>query len=67
MQDPNSTVLKRSISLWISAFLLTTLYAVGAWLASPALLHVAFIATGVYALYGIGFGIWAGRKLSKAC
>lgn len=55
MQEPNRTVLKRSVPLWIAALLLMTLNGLAASLAC----------SGALALYGLGFGIWVGRKLSK--
>jgi hypothetical protein len=66
MQEPHRTVLKRSVPLWITAFLLMTLNGLAAMLGSPSLTYVALAISGAFALYGIGFGIWVGRKLSKA-
>jgi len=64
MQEPNRTVMKRSIPLWIGAVLLMTLNGLAAALPSLPLIYLALACSGAYALYGIGFGIWVGRRLA---
>ena len=65
MQQPNRAVLKASVPLWIATFLLITLYGLAISLSSLTLTYVALACSAVMALYGIGFGVWVGRKLSQ--
>ncbi len=66
MQEPNLSVLRHSVPLWIGAGLLIALDALAASLPLSRLTYVALACSGAYALYGVGFGIWAGRQLSKS-
>jgi len=65
MREQNLTVLRRSIPLWIGAGLLMILNAVAFSPPPSSLTYVALACSGVFALYGIGFGFWAGKQLGK--
>ena len=65
MREPSLTVMRRSVPLWIGTGLLTALNAFVALLPVSSLTYIALYSSGAFALYGIGFGVWAGHKLSK--
>ena len=65
MQEQNGAVLKASISLWIGTFLLITVFGLAAALSSLTLTYVALTCSALFALYGVGFGVWVGRRLSQ--
>jgi hypothetical protein len=65
MQKPNLPIVKASVPLWIGAFLLITMYGLAASLSSLTLTYAALVCSALFALYGIGFGVWVGRKLSE--
>ena len=64
MQEPNLTVIKASVPLWIGTFLLIALYGLATTLPSLTLTYVALACSALFAAYGIGFGMWVGRRLS---
>jgi hypothetical protein len=66
MREPNLTVMRRSIPLWIGAVLLTALNAFAFSQPASSLTLVALACSAAYALYGIGFGIWAGKRVAQA-
>lgn len=65
MQEPNLTVVKSSVPLSIGTFLLITLYGLATALSLMPLTYTALVCLALFALYGIGFGVWVGRKLSQ--
>lgn len=65
MQEPNLAVVRASVPLWIGTFLLIELYGLATPLSSLTLTHVALACSALFALYGIGFGVWVGRQLSQ--
>lgn len=65
MQELNRAVMKASVPLWIGIFLLTSLYGLATSLSSLTLTYAALACSALFALYGIGFGVWVGRKLSQ--
>lgn len=65
MEEPSRAVVKASVPLWIGTFLLITLYGLATSSSSLTLTYVALACSGLFALYGIGFGLWVGRKLSQ--
>jgi hypothetical protein len=66
MREPYSTVMRRSVPLWIGAGLLTALNAFVFSQPTSSLAFVALACSAAFALYGIGFGLWAGKQLAKA-
>ncbi|HEX7930776.1 MAG TPA: hypothetical protein VF470_07710 [Sphingomicrobium sp.] len=58
------TVWQRSLILWIGAAAVAIFNSAAAWLQSPSLTYVALALTATFALFGVGFGIWAGRTLA---
>ncbi len=64
MQEPNRAVVRASVPLLIGTFLLITLYGLAGALSSLTLTYIALACSAVFALYGMGFGVWVGRKLS---
>lgn len=65
MQEPNLAVVKASVPMWIGTFLLISLYGLATALSSMTLTYVALVCSALFALYGIAFGVWVGRKLSQ--
>lgn len=65
MQEPNRVVVKASVPLWIGTFLLIALYGTAASLPSLTLTYISLACSVLFALYGVGFGVWAGRRLSR--
>ena len=66
MNAANVTVMKRATFLWIGAGLIIGLNIFAANQRSEAVIYGALIATGLYALFGMGFGIWAARTVTRA-
>jgi hypothetical protein len=66
MREPNLTVMRRTIPLWIGALLITALNAFVASQPVSSLTFIALACSGTFAVYGIGFGVWAARRLTKA-
>jgi len=66
MREPNLTVMRRSIPLWIGALLLTTLNAFVALQPVSSLSFIALACSGAFALYGISFSVWAARRLTRS-
>src|SRR3546814_2751401 len=61
MTDSHQIVMRRSMILWIGTALLIAFNLFAASQHSFALTYAALAATGVFALFAIGFGIWAAR------
>ncbi|MBV1686941.1 hypothetical protein KRR38_04440 [Novosphingobium sp. G106] len=59
------TVWQRSVILWIGAALVAIFNSAAAYLHSQPLTYAALALTAMFALVGVGFGIWAGRTLAK--
>lgn len=66
MNAATVTVLKRAMYLWIGAGLILGVNIFAAYQQSEALIFGALAATGLFALIGIAFGIWAARTLTRA-
>ena len=66
MREPYFTVMRRSVPLWIGAGLLTALNAFVFSQPASSLTFVALACSAAFALFGIGFGLWAGKQLAKA-
>lgn len=64
MQEPHLSVIKASVPLWIGTFLLITLYGLATSLSSLTLTYAALGSSALMAIYGIGFGVWVGKKLA---
>lgn len=65
MTDASRTVLTRSIYLWIASAAVIGFNTAAAWSQDARLAYAALVLTGLLALGGIGFGIWAGLKLRR--
>ena len=59
MQVPDRSISRHSVPLWIGTFLLITLSGIAASVQSFALIKAVIALSAAFALYGIGFGIWA--------
>lgn len=66
MNEANAAVMKRSAFLWIAADLILGLNIFAAYQGSEAVIYGALAVTGLFALVGIGFGVWVGRMVAKA-
>ncbi len=66
MRDLHRTIMLRSIPLWVASFLCMAINLVAASVGSLPVIFFALACAGACALYGIAFGVWAGRKLAKA-
>jgi hypothetical protein len=66
MNAPAVTVMKRARFLWIGAGLIMGLNLFAAYAQSEAVIYGALLATGLFALVGIAFGIWAARTVTRA-
>jgi hypothetical protein len=60
------TVMKRATFLWIGSGLIIGVNLFAAYSQSEAVIYGALAATGLFALFGIAFGIWAGRTVARA-
>jgi hypothetical protein len=58
-------VWRASLLLWIGVAAVVSFNTAAAMLRSEALTYAALALTGMFALVGIGFGLWAGRTLAK--
>src|SRR3546814_6398305 len=65
MTDSHQIVMRRSMILWIGTALLIAFNLFAASQHSFALTYAALAATGVFALFAIGFGIWAARMVTR--
>jgi hypothetical protein len=66
MNEVAIMILKRSIWLWVGTALVITLNTVAAMVGGVTLVYATLIITGLFALVGIGFGLWVGRTLAKS-
>ena len=66
MDQANVTVMRRTVWLWIASGLILGLNIFAAYRQSEALIYATLAVTAVFALAGIGFGIWAARTVAKA-
>ena len=58
------TVWRNSLILWIGTAVVISLDLTAGILGSEAWTCAALALTGMFALFGIGFGIWVGRTLA---
>ena len=65
MTEANVLVMKRAMFLWIGAGLLLAFNIFAASQQSASLVYWALALTGAFAVFGIGFGVWAARKVSS--
>ena len=65
MTDGHAIVMRRSMILWIGTVVLIAFNLFAASQRSPTLTYAALVATGLFALFGIGFGIWAARTIAR--
>lgn len=65
MKSGHALVIQRSIYIWIGTFALIGFNLFAATQRSLALTYIGLLATGVFAIVGIAFGIWAGKTVSK--
>jgi LytS/YehU family sensor histidine kinase len=64
MPQANALVLRRSVVLWVAAFLLMGLNIYAGLARNTDLIKIALALTALFALAGIAFGVWAARKLT---
>ena len=65
MTEGTKKVWAYSLYLWIGTAAVISFNLAAATLRSPNLTTAALALTGMFALIGIGFGIWAGRTVVK--
>jgi cation transporter-like permease len=66
MNPATATIMKRSVFLWVGAALVLCLNIFAATQPDPAWLDAALVVTGLFAIVGIGFGVWAARMAVRA-
>jgi hypothetical protein len=64
MNEAGTTVMKRAVFLWIGAGLILGLNIIAAYRQDQAMIHAALAITGLFALVGTAFGIWAARTVT---
>lgn len=64
MPDANVLVMRRAVILWIGAGLLLGFNIFAASQQSLLLVFWALALTAAFALFGIGFGVWAARQVT---
>lgn len=65
MTDPHRTVMARSTYLWIASAAVIGFNSAAAITQDARLVFPALVLSGLLALGGIGFGVWAGLKLRR--
>ena len=65
MNHAHVTVMKRSVYLWAGAAFVMAVSIYAAYQPTEATIYAALVVSGLYAFVGIGFGIWAGRTLTR--
>ena len=65
MTNGTKKVWAYSLTVWIGGAVVATFSSIAAFVQSDPLTLAALVVAGMFALYGIGFGIWAGRTLAK--
>jgi ABC-type proline/glycine betaine transport system permease subunit len=58
--------MRRATFLWIGTGLIMGLNLFAAYQQSMAVIYGALVATGIFALVGVAFGIWAARTVTRA-
>jgi Na+-transporting NADH:ubiquinone oxidoreductase subunit NqrD len=65
MPDANAVVMRRAVILWIGAGLLLGFNIFAASQQSLSLVHWALALSAAFAVFGIGFGVWAAKKVAE--
>jgi len=65
MQHAHALIVRRSVILWGVTGAVITFNLLAALLQDPAMTNAALLLTGITAVGGIGFGLWAGLILAK--
>jgi len=65
MMEPHALVMRRSIILWIGTFIVVGFNLFAASQQEASITYTALILTGAMAVFGIGFGLWAARTVTK--
>lgn len=65
MNEQSVTVMKRAVFLWIGSGLVLGLNIFAAYQRSETMIYSALAITGLFALFGIAFGIWAARTVAR--
>lgn len=65
MTEPHALVMRRSILIWIGTAIVTGFNLFAAFRHEPSTTYIALVLTGSFALFAIGFGIWAARAMTK--
>jgi hypothetical protein len=58
-------VLRKSVILWVGTGILLAMCGVALYSRDESLVYVVLALTACFSIYGIFFGIWAARRLSK--
>jgi len=64
MPEANARVLRRSVILWVAAFLLIGFNMYAGLVRNTDLIKFALALTAVFAIAGIAFGVWAARTIT---
>lgn len=64
MNPESSVVLRRSAFIWIATSVLLALFFYLASNPNTELLSIALLLTGLFAVVGIGFGVWAAIRVA---
>lgn len=65
MSEPHALVMRRSIILWIATAIVIGFNLFAAARHEASTTYAALALTGGMAVFGIGFGIWAARTMTK--
>jgi Flp pilus assembly protein protease CpaA len=65
MTEPHTLVMRRSIILWVGTALVIAFNLFAAFRQDFATTYAALVLTGGLAVFGIGFGIWAARTMTR--
>lgn len=65
MADRHALILRRSIILWIATALVVGFNLFAALRPAPSMTYAALVLTGGLAVFGLGFGLWAARTMTK--
>jgi hypothetical protein len=65
MSEAANLVMRRSIILWIGAGLIFPLNIWAGTSGHPVYFKAALVLTGAFAIFGVAFGIWAARTVTR--
>lgn len=65
MDNAHWSIIRGSLILWVGSVLMVSLTSAAAVLGDADLLFLVLGLTGAFALFGIGFGLWVGRRVAR--